>query len=657
MADGTRYYLGDVELDPCEVEFTWAYGPSSMQVTLRQPIDLADAIEALPNPVALRVVCANQENTADPSLGTWEFPNLIVKEVIRRNDAVCEIHLRDMRDSYTNRICPADFRMRWKDGVLDGTDLPTLQLAVEYLAHQCPELDEALDLEAFGEVAGRDELPFDLPTSGGRLGEQIEALANLVGATTVVRPATGKVAFALVGSITANPINVDAYNWQGGFLPSWLTTNRKLRGLPKVVRCYYKEKHAIRLVGGTNTETTTLDPSLRMGLTQVYAHGDKFLTLEELLVAFGLSETAITDAQIAAVFNTVNFDGTGIEALGSYDSERKSLIAIIKADWRSLWRIEYPETAGRVGGWKIVGFGYFKQTEDKDGNLYYSGDITGRGVRCEWTEWLQRAEEASGFDQATIINATVARSHLRSGGMNPDAPFVASWVSEKDNVIRVSPGNMPATAQHVWPGRMTPEKELRITNVGITVDDQGQSIGTTGGLHFPNIDDVVFDSQFSIEVFVVAERRLPNTTAKWTAVDVAAFSDGERDLLELEVGDELYVLRDYVNPSEGKPAQGDGLGTQLEFNEPQQDAERRVAAVIDRLTTPLTGSGTAIGPEAAYDLYPGQGIAAVTLTLDGVAVTSTIDAGAYDSEEARQRRKARREAHRVVDVNGKVAAV
>lgn len=659
MAEGTRYFLGPVELDLCEFSWPFSLGATSPAVVIRQSIDKADELEALPRITELRIECAAEDNTPNPSLGSYPFAGLRVAEVRRVNGVVCEVHLRDARDDIARKVCPADFLMRWKDGFLDGTNLPTLQLAVEYLAQLVPELDAILAADAFSDVAGRDELPNDLPGAGAMLPEVLESLANLVGASLCCKPNDGGLFFARLASIAANPLDVNAYNWAGGFLPSWLTANRQLRGLPRFIRVYYREKHAIRLVGGVDTETSTMDPALRMDLVQVYSVGDKFLTLAELLVEYGLESNAITDAQIAKVKNTENFDGTALEPVGGFDTEAKELIRIIKADHWTLWRIRFPENSGRMGGWKNPQFGYFKQTTDKDGNLYHAGDITGRGVRCEWTEWLALAEDTSGSEQGTLLGAVVARSRVRGGGGSPlpDAPFVASWVSEKDGVLRVSPGNLPGSAQVVWLGKMAAGKELRVTDGGLPTDDQGVTTGTTGGLKFPTVADVEFASTFKIEVFMVAERQLPNTAAKWKKYDVAAFADGEVEAHEVEVGDELYVLRDYVDPNGGKHADSDGLGFQLENREPEEDAARRAAVVIDRLQTALGGSGTAIGAEAAFDLIPGFGITSITLDVDGVAVQTVIEAGSYDSEDSRQRRAARRAAGRVVESGGKVAAI
>lgn len=657
MAEGTRYYLDALELEYAEFELSWTTGPASPEITITQPVDLADELDALPRVCAFSMHSAIEDNTANPTHGDHVFPNWRIKDVVRR-DTVCRVVLADVRDDLAKKVCPADFLMRWKDGFLDGTNHPTLQLAVEYLGGLIPLLAQELDADAFVQVAGSDVLPNELPTAGGMLNDQLEALAALVGATLAVRPSTGKLFFAKLGTAADISFPVAAYNWDGGFEPSWTTTNRKQRGLPQVIRVPYRELHAIRLIGGNDRETSSYPPELQMEMVQVYAHGDSFLTLRELLAAFNLPPGAISDSQIGRVINTDNFDGTALEPLGGFDTDAKALINIIKQDWRTLWRVEFPNQVGRRGGWVNLRFGYFKQTPDKDGNLYFSGDITGRGVRCEWSEWLARAEEQSDGEQASIVGAVVARSHQRGGGNSPlpDAPFSAAWVSEKDHVFRVSPGNVPSSAQHVWLGRMT-QRELTITDIGLSVDDQGVTTGTTGGLGFPTLADVKFSSTFTIEVFVVAERRLPNNEGRWTIYEVPAFADGEVESQDLEVGDHLFVLRDYISPNERKFAESDGLGTQLENLEPETDSQNRARVVVERLSAPFVDDATAIGAEAAFDLAPGRGIKAITLDVDGCYVTTVIQPGGFDSEEARQRRATRRDQGRMVEYGGKVAAL
>lgn len=667
MAEGTRYYLEGTELEYASFELPYTPGPTPDRAVIVQPIDLADELEALPRVVTFKMHCASEDNSAQPSHGDYEFPGWRVREVIRR-DTTCEVHLRDVRDDLDDHICPADFLLRWLDGYLEGTNHPTLRAAVEYLAGLIPELAEALDEDAFAQTdAGAqgeggepaDILPEGLPLSGGRLTQQLEALASLVGATLSRRPSTGKLFFAKLGAAPA--IITQAYNWDGGFEPPWMVANRKRRDLPRVIRVPYRELHALRLIGGNDRETSSYPPELRMGLDQVYAHGAKFLLLTELLVEFGLAETAITDAQICRVINTENFDGTALEPVGGFDADAKALISIIKRDWRSLWRIRYPANQGRRGGWVNLRFGYFSETTDKDGLDHYSADVTSRGVRMEWTEWLARAEEQSSGHQSSIIGAVVARSHQRPGSAYPlpDSPFVASWVSEQDGVLRVAPGEVPGTAQHLWPGRMT-TPVLTITDIGLAMDDQGVTTGTTGGLGFPTASDVKFSETFTIEVFVIAERRLPNTRDRWTTIEIPAFADGEREALDIEVGDEVFALRDYVDTSDVRSSRepaGDGLGQPLNLPAVAQDAARRARVVMDRLAEPLGGPATAVGAEAAFDNAPGSGLASVTLDVDGCYVASILEAGSLDNEESRQARRRRREAGRTVEYGGKVAAL
>jgi len=656
MALGTLCKLGDVVLDDATFQMPVYLGPDVQRWVVRQPATRTAELMALPYIVALSITTSAEPGTAQPAHMEQVFAGLRVLEIRQVNNLVCEVHLADCRADLAHLVCPSDFNLLWQDGYLDDTNYPTLKDAVQFLGVHLEPLRDALAADAFAGVPETAVLPDSIPVAGSKLLPALEALADAAGCNLAVNHLTGLLYFARRG--TAATVALNVYNWAEGFEPSWVVANRKQRGLPRAIRCYYQERHAIR-VQQEDPRRTSSNRTLQIEMRQVYATGTKFLTLAELLVEFGLAETAITDSQLCRVINTENFDGTALEPVGGFDVEAKQLIQIIKRDWRTLWKVVFVDQLGRRGGWIALQPGYFLQVTDKDGRTRYTEDVVARAVRAEHTQWLAKAESTDAADQSTLAGAVVARSYGRARAEDPlpDAPFAATWVSEADNVIRITPSPKDSEAQLMWLGRMAARDELTITDFGPPTDDRGVTHGTIGGIQIPEVKDVVFSTDFDLEVFFVGTRRLPNTSGKWTQIEEVGFDDGDVEVLEVEVGDELYAIRDYVDAADGKADAGDGFGLLLNREAIEADAARRIAAVRERLAVETAGEGTAWGLQAAVDLQLGDGIRAMAIEVDGVLVQTVVSVGPTDSEENRQRRAARRNAARRLEVGGKVAAV
>ncbi len=664
MADGNLVRLGPVDLDDCEFDWPFYLGPQARHVTIRQPIEKLPELQALPYITDLEFTTSAEDNTAHPTMELRVVHGVRLVHARAVNDLVCEVVLYDCRRDLENRDCPMDFNIRFKDGVLYGTDVPSIGQALDDLASLLPEFAANRHPDAVAGLNPEISLPDGIVTGGMKFLRALDRIADYVNADIAVDD-TGMLLLRPRGTAATAGVNLAAFNWVEGFEPSWSPESGQQRGLPRIIRCLYPQRHAIRVTPEDDRATGTPDP-LAVYLRQVYSDGDRYLALSELLIARGFSRIALNDDQIRLVINSESFEGTGVQPTSAYDSDAKAVIAIIKRDWRCLWRVVYPDDLGRRGGWTEVQLGYFVQLTDKDGKLRYADQITARCVKGEWTEWLARAEENddSFFDQQTLVNALVARSHVKkiADPAPPDAPFTARWESEADLVLRISPGATEAGAERLWLGRMVgkngrdEQPELRISyDEAGPEDEAGVSAGTFTGRHFPTVADVRFAPlrQWTLQVFMVATRRLPNDFRRWTAVDVEAFPNGDVEVLELEVGDELYAIRDYRDHIDGRAA--DGLGLLRNQPELEADAKRRAAVVMDRIHAALEGEGTAHGL-AGFDIPIGNGVREVAIKVSGCVITTRVEVGNTDSEALRQDRSFRREARRVYRDGDKVVA-
>lgn len=660
MPVGTVIRLGPVELDYCGFVWPFYLGRGLREVVVRQPSAKLTELQSLPYITDLAYTVAAEDGTATPVHETRTAQRVRVLEVRDIDGVTCMVRLGTCRHDLAARVCPLDLNLLWKDGYLSGTDLPTLTDAVEALAGAVPEVRQNVTTPP-AEVGARF-LPDGIITAGMTCLEALERWADHCNCDMACDD-TGMLSFVPRGTALTAGVNVDAFNWVEGFEPSWRSRNRVLRGLPRTIRVMYPEKHALRVQPEDPTATAAPD-ALFVALRQVYRVGPQFLTLGDLLEHFGLSRSAITDNQIGLLRNTENFEGSALEPLGNFDTDAKALIAIIKRDWRSLMQVAFPDGIGRRGGWTDLQPGYFTQTTDKDGHTRYTDDLTARCVRAVYTAWLAKAEEQSTGGQASIEGAVVCRSYIKqvADPAPPDAPFVAQWESEPDQVLRIAPAADEGGAAHLWLGQMVGEngrdlaQELTIKRADAPVDDQGVAAGGFGGLRFPTVADVRFAPlrQWQLDVFLVGVRRLPNSAERWTAFDFDAFPDGELEVLEVEVGDELFALRDYTSALEAKPTLSDGFGQLLNRAELEKDAATRFAVVRERIAAELEGEGTAHGL-AGFDIPLGSGVREVRIVADDVLVTTEVEVGNTDSEELRRSRKFQREARRVYVAGSRAA--
>lgn len=669
----TRILLDTVELDYCTIEYPLYRGWDPVEpVVIKQLADKYDELKALPYICDLSIENTAEVGRVDGAAETTKIEGLRIVDVTKVDDEFCTVSVTDLRKDLQDRICPADANLRWYDGYLDNTRLPHLRDLVEYIAPLVDTLQDVLAEDAFADLFETEE--YEIPDGESLAGMKLPAAGARVTQLLGVDPVVGadkKLRFVRRGSLLS--LAIDAYNWLIGAEPSWSVEARTPRGLPRIFRFHYWERHALRLTNIEPRDTTISSPSLlelQLQLEMVFAFDGRYGPLEELLEHYGYTRYDITHDQIGAVIMTENFEGTKLEA--GVTQNAREVIGIIRRDWRLLWRVKYPEQIGRRGGWDNYSFGQFETRTDKDGNAEYTGDVSGAAVRMEYTENLAQVDEGK-QTQVTWDDNVVIRSVKRSsGGTLPVAPFTASWEgSTPGEIIRLTPKPDPQSQLGVWPGRMSNNREAILTveeRERMTLDDgkafdlpyKFTHIPSPGELRFGQPDFPEFRQfpEFEINIYVVATRRMPNNHKRWWSVDIPGFENGDVEVLEPEVGEELYLLRDYVDGTIRHPAfSADGLGQPLNEDQVQRDAERRARVMKDRLGTLVGGKGVAIGTGLLDDLnHPHEAIDSIFLLIDGIYVTTQVSVGGLDSAEARDQRSRLREQLRKRDLGGKVLA-
>lgn len=658
--------LGHVHLDDSRFEWPFYRGATPRKpVIIRQDARQMPLLLSLPRVTYLEFEASAEDGVNDPAHETLRVDGVRILWIDQLNDErTCEIALGTCRDDLALRVNDADANLLFKDGYLDTTEFDRIGDWLRWVMRRIPELESNADMEWEAGALAAPILPDQLPVAGPNLMHAIDALCEVSGVDFYVGSSGTWKLIPVDG--TSLKVLPSSYSWVSGFEPSWYITSRTSRDLPKEITFNFAERHAVRLyhrvmpqTGKTSAPPMPSTNPLDVRLVQVYQTDAGFKSLFGLLDLLGYRSDAIDDDTIARVLTTRNFENTPLERGKSPNSER--IINIIKRDWRRLFKIDYPAQGGigRSGGWTDWQFGLHEERPDKEGNLRVTGQVTAQPVRCAYTEYLEGAEYHYGF-AATSEGAVVARSRRRRGnGPLPAAPFSVHWVSEGDEVLRITPNDAPGV-QMLWPGEMAVGRTDHAGNLILVTETRDYVIDGNGNriqlpypeLHVPTPEDVRFNPFFELEIFAVATRRLPNTHEKWTQVKVPFQADGGVEVMEVEVGHELYALRDYVDPLAGKSALADGLGAWLNLPELEQDAQDRGKILKDRLALTRAGNGTAQGVSLAMDHDVHGAISEIRIAVDYPVILTEIDVGLFSTERTRLERKRKRDAMRSIKHGG-----
>lgn len=658
---GTIVKVGSVELDDAEWHWPLSRDGEPPRIVIKQGAQRAAELAAIPWRTEISFTCNAVEGGAEGGDETLVIGNVRRLEVRVISDLLCELHLGNCLSDIAARICPSDFLMRWKDGLLDGTNKKTLREAVESLALLVPEVKDNLAADAFDNVPTTTdyELPEGLVLSGTNMLNAIDRCLESIGVSRTVTSG-GYLRFVGKKDLDDAAPPTSPYSWLIGLEPSWEAQSRKLGGLPKVIRCPYWERHAMLVEAARANRTATPTNALEIVLTQVYALGERFLTLAELMEELGFTTNPLTDDQICAKILTDNFEGTCIERQNGIatDKQTETAITVIKRDWRQLYRLEYPNNIGRRGGWTDIAFGYFRSATDKDGHTVYANDVTGASVFADYTELFLGGAPQHG-DQISLANVLVARSYVSGSAQYPGpAPFTPQWVNEAEGIVRLVHASKEGDTNPVYLGRMMGEDTRYAEDVNTPVlDSSGASHGSVWNLRFPAKGSIKFRTNQVIKILMVATRRLPNDATKWTAFDTSAFADGDLEVMELEVPPDRFALRDFVGQTRNEfhLAAPDGFGQLLNSDDLRKDAEARARIVIERLKAAPEGTGTAQGVAFAQDNQVEGAIREIRICVDETVVTTEVDVGNLDNALARYERKLKRDAARTFELGGRKA--
>jgi hypothetical protein len=582
----TRAFLGTLQLDQGDLTWRLYRGTHARSVAIRMSgqryAEVAQFVRQLGGqPTFLRLEGVSGIGEGAPRQVTT-FPEVYVYRVHRLNDKLLEIVVFDSRFPLSRRVGDADFNMSFGDGVLEGTEFPTYREAIENYVRRFRN-DDGLEPDAFDAIPER-ELERDVHLSAMVAPDPLGYLCDHAGCDLTVEPLTGRWRFASKADAASGLwfAGWDQYSWVNK--PGFIDNEAIHLQRPLNIDVYSWETHCIRVQGSDPQSTIAAagPASTQVELEQVYLWDGEYVTLDIMLLRAGFGPTFIQDRQIAEAFLSSNADGSPLHPINTI--QRARVWGTIQRDWRRLWRLNFPN--GSIGGWVDWRFG----------QLEPDGSVTPVSVECPSVVFSASYRVRDGnelFGQPWTTN------------LPPDeSPFKATWDDGPESgVIRlyVEPdASRQLDAAPPMPGQLfvrrpggVQDDALRLVEKD-ELDNQEGAASTVRNLTLVGREDISlgrFRQSFSIAVYMVARRFMPNSNERWHRHEAPGFPDGDIDRVELPPG-ELQALRDFVRLPD-KPPGPDGLGLLLNEDEMIADGDRR-AEVWKIVHSPgVTGEGEA----------------------------------------------------------------
>lgn len=632
MGAPTKFILGgQLHLQASQFQWEFYRGTSPKPMVAIIPTERADEAIAFVNGLTAGETSMTIESPnragPNPEAQPREIQGVFIERVVKVNPLQTRIVMYDRRLILARRIMDLDFNLSFGDGFLNDTRAATYSAAIRQVAASIDVLLNNLASDAFTLIPNRTYNNPDL-LSGFPLAD---AFGQLLDAANVDLTVTkeGKFKFVDRKDIRDATLPDDSVDWYER--PSWVSEdNITLTQLPRQLFVQYRERHCIRVENNrTNRTRVGFDPELDVELEQVYAARGAYFTLPDLLEEFGFARDAITDTEIAATFMTDTFQSTAIEADGTVETQE--LIKAIKDGWRMLWRINFPEAQGHLGGWEDWDFG----------KLLDDGAVDPVPVECQWVEFLNVIDVPNG---GTFEGSKASVNHPVNASATPTAPFAAQWDNGPENrVIRLKQQEL-RDGNLARPGRLS--KDLVVEAKPNISDEAGIAEWIANGFRIIESEDrgkAKFFPSFKLVIFMVATRRLPNNETRYHLEKVDARPNGQVDYFELPVTDDILCLRDYVesgNPQ--KFASSDGFGTVLNNLELHDDAERRAELWLQLFTSPIEGEGVAERLDL-LDSFEVQGaVNFIRIERNGAVVRTRIGVGNLADGKARQKKADKR---------------
>ena len=611
--------LGDVFLPYCTFRFPKYRGTVAREVELDCPAVMFDVLANLaksqptgghPMTFTGPATGGNQPSDVTATLG-----NVWIDRVVRF-DQTCRLILFDTRFLLGRRVADVDFRVVFGDDYLNETNYSTTQAALTKLRDSISFL-ATLTSSDWAKDAPNVSVRDNTYLSGQSLPLALGSFLDSFNADLTMKN-DGRLYVVGREDIAASSKlpGLTDYKWHTA--PGWVTRGTYISGKPRVLVVYYNERHCLRMLANDSaTEETQvrLGPKeLRVKLTQMYADGGEYKTLDDLLSDNDFDSTDLTDALIATCYMSDTFENAPIH--DSYGTAQfEAVHKAVQDGWRKLYKVEFVDDAGHVGGW----------TDWQAGQIASDGSVIPVAVECPWVEFLNViAPEGSGYHP--FVNSVSTVNH------DSPAPFTVRFEgSESSGIIRLVQKDL-RDGNLAVPGALVGDDgnptSLRVREVSKIQDGEGDiySLQDFKLVESESRGKARFEPSFTAAVYMCATRRMPNDETRWHDERInTTLADPDIAFIELPPAHDILCVRDYVKDgTAGHFAMSDGLGPILNQTAVTADATQRALGWELTHCAELEGFGIAEGPKLFADYEVGGPISDISLEVEVTETSATV---------------------------------
>lgn len=233
-------------------------------------------------------------------------------------------------------------------------------------------------------------------------------------------------------------------------------------------------------------------------------------------------------------------------------------------------------------------------------------------------------------------------------------PFTVRWDNRQAGVVRLEkderdigelgraimgrPDQQHILAGPEFLGEIIPQ--LRITrrisgDKKVIADDLLEGLQLDG---YNSQEDLTWFRAYSFFILVVARRNSPNDESKFWKEVVDGFDDAPIDEIMLLPNDRVRMLRQYADQQgrEGFEAEEDGFGKPQNPEEVREEAERRVAYIMELANEPDPVTARFFNIKACEELRLTGSLDSVTLHVRGFQVECELQTGSRADDKARR---------------------
>lgn len=506
----------------------------------------------------------------------------------------------------------------------------TLGFALDKLRADAEKLGVKFDYEYKAPQVNED-LPDDLFLAGYyRFNEAIAYLCDLLGCDIAVTT-TGKIR-VIDRSRTA--VGSTGYNWH--IEPTFTKKRGHNLAAPATINVFVNQRYELEIVvpGATTAIPQAPNNLPTLAAQQVFNVGGRFLTAQDLGIYFltTLRNDPSTSGSQRAAFNafyTFADPTTSIEAnIGNDRWEgslfqtvpqeggdqlaealaamaAKSLVEIIKRDFRKLYRIydlnglrhTYVGSDGQtrqvsevLDSWNEFQFGVTDQYGQVSDFVDTGNNSRRSAVTGDWCELYGFPIHLQANRDAAIDGEMGANRPEPQGAQQP-APFALTWEDERALIVRLVPlSPLEASPLHGlvsnrWLGQWESVPRVRpVTTADLLVTDLGADVRT---VFTPG--QAALSSSINARLTMVATQRSPNDRSRFKIVEYKTGIDGAAGSIDVPASPDVHIVYD---------RNGVALNEARVVDDATAQAQRLAAAY----TTGITGIGVAHGVSLLRDL-------------------------------------------------------